>query len=129
MRRRPCWCAIRRKPLLTPLRQWRVGRAAVRSRKSGTTQPPTPSRTSSAPPCAASSNPRAAAVRFPPAAATRHFEEAMEVEEVKDVEDTRECDLRAWLVGWKSFTSFTSYTSFTSFLLTSSYPPPFRFPP
>src|SRR5260370_8326061 len=53
-------------------RRSRRGPAGARSRKSGTKQPLTQSRTWLPRPCAASSNPRGAAACFPRAAATRH---------------------------------------------------------
>src|SRR5580704_15593974 len=118
MRPRRCWFVTPRKRSLTQPHRSRDGRAAARSRKSGTKQPPTHSKIWSAPPCAASSNPPGAAARFPLAAAIHHFEEVndvKELKEIKDVKDTRHHDSCTWPVPRKSFTSFTSCTSFTSF--------------
>src|SRR5258708_28976889 len=84
MRLRRSSCATRRKP--SPMQRLRLpdGPAAALLPKSGMTQPPTRSKTWSAPPSAASSNPHGAAAHFPLAAATHHSEEVKEVMELED---------------------------------------------
>jgi hypothetical protein len=72
MRRRPFWCATRRRLSRMPPRHSPVGRALARSLKSGTMPPPMPSRIWSAPQCAANSRPPGAAGHFLRAAATHH---------------------------------------------------------